>query len=101
VGFFCKLHLFFFVIQIELLFFDYVGNLVTVALVAIIGNHLSKANEFFFFAAGCVVAMLLLLWAGSHFVYKQRRGPQVPVDDTQITPATLIVHATDDRAYVG
>lgn len=73
------------------------GNLVTVALVAIIGNSLSKANEFFFFAAGCVVAMLLLLWAGSQFVYKQRRSQSfhAPVDET------LIVHATDDRAYVG
>lgn len=67
----------------------------TVALVAIIGNRLSKANEFFFFAAGCVVAMLLLLWAGSQFVYKQRRGSPVPDEDT------LIVHATDDRAYLG
>lgn len=68
----------------------------TVALVAIIGNRLSKANEFFFFAAGCVVAMLLLRWAGSHFVYKQRRGSNtVPAEDT------LIVHATDDRAYTG
>lgn len=67
----------------------------TVALVAIIGNRLSKANEFFFFAFGCVVAMLLLLWAGSQFVYKQRRGSQAPNEDT------LIVHATDDSAYVG
>ena len=67
----------------------------TVALVAIIGNRLSKANEFFFFAAGCIVAMLLLLWAGSQFVYKQRRGNQLPAEDT------LIVHATDDRAFVG
>jgi hypothetical protein len=47
------------------------GNLVTVILVAIIGDHLSKANEFFFFAVGCVVAMLLSLWGGSQFVYKQ------------------------------
>jgi len=68
---------------------------VTVALVAIIGNRLSKANEFFFFAFGCVVAMLLLLWAGSQFVYKQRRGSPVSDEDA------LIVHATDDRAYVG
>ncbi|KAG0585590.1 hypothetical protein M758_2G023000 [Ceratodon purpureus] len=83
------------VVQSAWLFTVSAGNLVTVALVAIIGNRLSKANEFFFFASGCVVAMLLLLWAGSQFVYKQRRGAQVPVEDT------LIVHATDDRAYVG
>ncbi|XP_024395190.1 uncharacterized protein [Physcomitrium patens] len=85
------------VVQSAWLFTVSAGNLVTVALVAIIGNSLSKANEFFFFAAGCVVAMLLLLWAGSQFVYKQRRSQSfhAPVDET------LIVHATDDRAYVG
>jgi len=76
-------------------FADNAGNLVTVALVAIIGDRLSKANEFFFFAFGCVVAMLLLLWAGSQFVYKQRKGTPVPEEDTRI------VHATDDRTYVG
>jgi hypothetical protein len=42
-----------------------------VILVAIIGDHLSNANEFFFFAVGCVVAMLILLWGGSQFVYKE------------------------------
>lgn len=83
------------VVQSAWLFTVSAGNLVTVALVAIIGNSLSKANEFFFFAAGCVVAMLLLLWAGSQFVYKQRRNFRAPVDET------LLVHAADDRVYVG
>jgi hypothetical protein len=71
---------------------------VTVALVAIIGNKLSKANEFFFFAGGCVIAMLLLLSAGSQFVYKKMETPrtEAPVDSS-----TLLVHAADDRAYVG
>jgi dipeptide/tripeptide permease len=59
------------VVQAAWLFTVAAGNLVTVILVAIIGDHLSKANEFFFFAVGCVFAMLLLLWGGSHFVYKQ------------------------------
>jgi len=47
------------------------GNLVMVLLVAIIGDHLSRANEFFFFALVCGAGTLLLLWGGSQFVYKQ------------------------------
>lgn len=46
------------------------GNLVTVVIVAIIGDRLSKANEFFFFAGGCVFAMLLMMWLGSSFKYR-------------------------------
>jgi threonine/homoserine/homoserine lactone efflux protein len=46
------------------------GNLVMVLLVAIIGDRLSRVNEFFF-ALVCGVGTLLLLWGGSQFVYKQ------------------------------
>jgi len=41
-----------------------------VLLVAIVGDCLSRANEFFF-ALVCGVGTLLLLWGGSQFVYKQ------------------------------
>ncbi|CAM6016303.1 unnamed protein product [Sphagnum balticum] len=59
------------VIQAAWLFSIAAGNLVMVLLVAIIGNCLSRANEFFFFAFVCGVGTLLLLWGGSQFVYKQ------------------------------
>ncbi|KAH9532741.1 hypothetical protein CY35_18G014700 [Sphagnum magellanicum] len=59
------------VIQAAWLFTIAAGNLVMVLLVAIIGDHLSRANEFFFFALVCGVGTLLLLWGGSQFVYKQ------------------------------
>jgi hypothetical protein len=69
---------------------------VTVALVAIIGTSLTKANEFYLFAGGCFVAMLLLLWLGSSFVY---RTP-TPLS-TDPADETLIAHAADDRVFVG
>eukprot|EP01018_Ginkgo_biloba_P009897 Gb_09365 [translate_table: standard] len=47
------------------------GNLVTVALVAIIGNSLSRSNTFFFFAGGCIVAMLLMVWVSANFKYRE------------------------------
>ncbi|CAK9211682.1 unnamed protein product [Sphagnum troendelagicum] len=59
------------VIQAAWLFTIAAGNLVMVLLVAIIGDHLSRVNEFFFFALVCGVGTLLLLWGGSQFVYKQ------------------------------
>jgi len=69
---------------------------VTVALVAIIGTNLSKANEFYLFAGGCVLAMLLLLWGGSSFVY--RTATPLSTDPAN---ETLIVHAADDRVFSG
>lgn len=48
------------------------GNLVTVAIVAIMGDRLSKANEFFFFSGGCALAMLLMMWLGSNFKYRSQ-----------------------------
>jgi hypothetical protein len=69
------------------------GNLVTVILVAIIGDHLSKANEFFFFAVGCVFAMLLLLWGGSRFVYKQ--------DVNENQSEYLVEALIEDRVHSG
>lgn len=65
----------------------------TVALVAIIGTSLTKANEFYLFAVGCLVAMLLLLWGGSTFKYR------TPTVATTPSTETLIVHAADDRVY--
>ncbi|KAH8934442.1 hypothetical protein BDL97_18G083600 [Sphagnum fallax] len=59
------------VIQAAWLFAIAAGNLVMELLVAIIGDRLSRANEFFFFALVCGVGTLLLLWGGSQFVYKQ------------------------------
>ncbi|CAK9266457.1 unnamed protein product, partial [Sphagnum jensenii] len=58
------------VIQAAWLFTIAAGNLVMVLLVAIIGDRLSRVNEFFF-ALVCGVGTLLLLWGGSQFVYKQ------------------------------
>lgn len=72
------------------------GNFVTVALVAIIGNSLSKANEFYVFAAGCFSAMLCLLWLGASFQYRSVNPPS-----TEPSLETLITHAADDRVYVG
>lgn len=46
------------------------GNLVTVVIVAMIGGRLTKANEFFFFSGGCAFAMLLMMWLGSSFKYR-------------------------------
>ena len=46
------------------------GNLVTVFIVALIGGRLTKANEFFFFSGGCAFAMLLMMWLGSNFKYR-------------------------------
>ena len=42
----------------------------TVFIVALIGGRLTKANEFFFFSAGCAFAMLLMMWLGSNFKYR-------------------------------
>ncbi len=67
------------------------GNLVMMILVAIIGNHVSKVNEFFFFAVGCVVAMLLLLWGGSQFIYKQ--------DVNENQPEYLVEALVEDRVH--
>jgi POT family proton-dependent oligopeptide transporter len=81
------------VVQAAWLFTVSAGNLVTVVLVAIIGDHLSNANEFFFFAVGCVFAMLLLLWGGSHFVYKQ--------DVNENQSEYLVEALIEDRAHSG
>lgn len=70
----------------------FAGNLTTVALVSFIGNRLSTADEFFIFAGGCVVAMLLLAWAGSGFVYKRKEGAAPPIE-------TLIGHPSEDRIH--
>ncbi|KAG0582296.1 hypothetical protein KC19_3G049500 [Ceratodon purpureus] len=84
------------VVQAAWLFTVSAGNFVTVALVAIIGTSLTKANEFYLFAGGCFLAMLLLLWGGSSFVY---RTPK-PLS-TDPTTESLLVHAADDRVFVG
>lgn len=84
------------VVQAAWLFTVSAGNFVTVALVAIIGNSLSKANEFYVFAAGCFSAMLCLLWLGASFQYRSVNPPS-----TEPSLETLITHAADDRVYVG
>lgn len=68
----------------------------TVALVAIIGTNLSKANEFYLFAGGCLLAMLLLLWGGSSFEY--RTATPLTIEPSN---ETLVVHAADDRVFSG
>eukprot|EP00249_Psilotum_nudum_P005961 c19358_g1_i3 orf=703-2034(-) len=58
------------VIQSIWLLTEAAGNLFTVITVAIIGDRLSKANEFFIFSGMCTCAMLLMMWIGSTFIYR-------------------------------
>ncbi|KAJ7520748.1 hypothetical protein O6H91_19G021100 [Diphasiastrum complanatum] len=74
-------------IQSAWLFTVSAGNLLTVIIVAAIGNRLSKANEFFFFAGGCLVAMLLMIWLGSGFIYKSLPSPPSE-EDPLLTDST-------------
>lgn len=44
----------------------------TVIIIAAVGDSLSQANEYFFFAFLAAVAALLMIWLSSGFVYKHR-----------------------------
>jgi hypothetical protein len=44
------------------------GNLLTVVIIAIVGDRLSQANEFFLFAGGCAAAMLFNIWISHGYI---------------------------------
>ncbi|CAM6109383.1 unnamed protein product [Calypogeia fissa] len=55
-----------------------IGDFMTAVVIAIIGNRLSKANEFFLFAGGCAAALLWLVWISQGYEDVQREAPTPP-----------------------
>ncbi|CAM6086417.1 unnamed protein product [Calypogeia fissa] len=72
------------VVQAVWLFCVAGGNLVTVIIIAIIGDRLSSANEYFFFAFLAAIATLVMIWLGSGFEYKHE-GEAKPLPDSDET----------------
>ncbi|CAM6098697.1 unnamed protein product [Calypogeia fissa] len=52
-----------------------IGNFMTAVVIAIIGNRLSEAKEFFLFAGGCAAAILWLAWISRGYEDVQREAP--------------------------
>lgn len=48
----------------------------TIILVAIIGERLSKANEFLVFAGLCTLGASVMAWMGVGFTYRQALGDE-------------------------
>jgi dipeptide/tripeptide permease len=70
------------VVQAVWLFTVAGGNLVTVIIIAAIGDRLSAANEYFVFSLFAAIAVLLMIWLGSGFDYKHQRQPSPDTDES-------------------
>jgi hypothetical protein len=57
------------------------GNLVTVIIIAAIGDGLTAAHEYYFFAVLATIAALVMTWLGSRFDYKHQGQPLPDSDE--------------------
>lgn len=64
------------------------GNFLTFAFVALLGERLSKANEFFLFAGGCAAATFLMIWNSHAYECSQSFIPAHP--DPVLAEATYL-----------